>query len=112
MTLADWKNLPDLSDPRAPEGARRDVVLREQTWRKVARKHICNPKQPWAEWLTEEGVSRVHDLLEADAIAPLDAAGKDTAAVMEPAIRDGFVQPLAVLFTDWHVRTPGQERDI
>ncbi|MCS7238203.1 MAG: hypothetical protein NZ899_08040 [Thermoguttaceae bacterium] len=44
-----YRDLPDPRDPNAPSGARTELVLFEDYWRKIILKHIAEDREPWRE---------------------------------------------------------------
>ncbi len=94
--LAIWEELPDPTDPAAPEGQKSWMAVPLSTWQHILEKHIRREKEPWKEvlsrpvWtaLQNQPVESSHETPE----------GQATLAMLESQVRQSLERPLVLIY--------------
>lgn len=96
---AYWDNLPDPRDSQAPAGRRCTVVMSEQSWKHIVKKHVGSVSEPWAEWLSPALRDQLLTLWEADSSSSSrDQILHQASALLQTATRQCLERPLALLY--------------
>lgn len=94
--LAVWTELPDPTDPIAPEGRRTQMNVSILTWRHILEKHIQREQEPWGKFLTE-AVRKA--LLEHPVETSHETSeGQAALARLETEVRRSLEWPLVLLY--------------